>query len=138
MFSLRISITGVLYREVQIPVLTHTHTHTHTHTQGDNNISAAQIQKCAAMKRTKRNLLSVSVSIFDPLGMISPVTARITTIFQLLCEDKRDWDDEITAEVGLVWAKFLQELTDLKEVRVQRLVWSGISRRQKSGVARFQ
>ena len=97
------------------------------------------LQKCAAMKRTKRNLLySVSVSIFDPLGIISPVTARITTIFQLLCEDKRDWDDEITAEVGLVWAKFLQELTDLKEVRVQRLVWSGISRRQKSGVARFQ
>ena len=97
------------------------------------------LQKCAAMKRTKRNLpYSVSVSIFDPLRMISPVTARITTIFQLLCEDKRDWDDEITAEVGLVWAKFLQELTDLKEVRVQRLVWSGISRRQKSGVARFQ
>ena len=90
------------------------------------------------MKRTKRNLLSVSVSIFDPLGIISPVTARITTIFQLLCKDKRNWDDETTAEVGLVWARFLQELTDLKEVRVQRLVWSGISRRQKSGVARFQ
>ena len=30
-----------------------------------------------------------------------------------------------------MWAKFLQELTDLKEVRVQRLVWSGISGRQK-------
>ena len=89
------------------------------------------LQKCAAMKRTKRNLLSVSVSIFDPLGIISPVTARITTIFQLLCKDKRNWDDETTAEVGLVWARFLQELTDLKQVRVQRLVWSGISGRQK-------
>ena len=70
--------------------------------------------------------------------MISPVTARITTIFQLLCQEKRYWDDEITAEVGWVWTKFLQELTDLKEVRVQRLVWSGVSGRQKSGVARFQ
>ena len=48
------------------------------------------LQKCAAMKRTKRNLLSVSVSIFDPLRMISPVTARITTIFQLLWKDKRN------------------------------------------------
>ena len=48
------------------------------------------LQKCAAMKRTKRNLRSVSVSIFDPLGIISPVTARITTIFQLLCNDKRN------------------------------------------------
>ena len=34
--------------------------------------------------------------------MISPVTARITTIFQLLCQEKRYWDDEITAEVGWV------------------------------------
>ena len=53
------------------------------------------------------------------------------TIFQLLCKNKPNWDDEITAEVGLVWAKFLHELTDLKEVRVQRLVWSGISGRHK-------
>ena len=63
------------------------------------------------MKRTNRNLLRVLVSIFDPLGMISPVTARIKTIFQFLCKDKRNWDDEIIAEVGLVWARFLQELT---------------------------
>ena len=48
-----------------------------------------------------------------------------------MCKDKRSWDDEITAEVGLVWARFLQELTDLKEARRQRLVWSGISGRQK-------
>ena len=48
-----------------------------------------------------------------------------------MCQDKRNWDDEITAEVGLVWASFLHELTDLKEVRAQRLVWSGISGRQK-------
>lgn len=32
----------------------------------------------------KRNILSVSASIFDPLGLVSPRTAKLKTIFQLL------------------------------------------------------
>jgi hypothetical protein len=35
-------------------------------------------------------MLSISASIFDPLGFIAPVTAKIKTIFQLLCKDKLD------------------------------------------------
>ena len=46
-------------------------------------------------KHTKRNLLSISTSIFDPLGFIAPVAAKIKTIFQLLCKDKLDWDEII-------------------------------------------
>ena len=75
------------------------------------------------MERTKRNLLSVSASIFDPLGLIAPITARIKTIFQLLCRDKLNWDDIIPPDIALVWDKFLEELKGLQEIRQHRFVF---------------
>ena len=48
----------------------------------------AIFERCSTMKLTKRNILSVSASIYDPLGLISPITARVKTIFQILCKDK--------------------------------------------------
>ena len=48
------------------------------------------VSKCATIKHTKRNLLSISASILDPLGFIAPVTAKIKTIFQLFSKDNLD------------------------------------------------
>ena len=44
--------------------------------------------KCLAVEQTKQNLLSVTALIYDPLGLITPITARSKTIFQILCKDK--------------------------------------------------
>ena len=76
------------------------------------------LKKCDSITQTKRNLLSVSASIFDPLGFVSPITAKIKTIFQMLCKDKLNWDDVIPQNVALIWNKFIKELKSLKEVRV--------------------
>ena len=46
------------------------------------------VDQAKSLETTKRNVLKISASLFDPLGMISPVTARAKTIFQLLCRDK--------------------------------------------------
>jgi hypothetical protein len=80
------------------------------------------LEKCAVLQRTKRNLLSVSASIFDLLGFIAPVTARIKTILQLLCKDKLDWDDLIPPKLALVSNRFLEELKCVREVRQPRFV----------------
>ena len=42
------------------------------------------------------------MAIYDPLGFTSPVTARIKTIFQLLCRDKHEWDEVVTGEIESV------------------------------------
>ncbi|CAB4006307.1 PREDICTED: uncharacterized protein LOC100197852 [Paramuricea clavata] len=81
-----------------------------TYVEFDNFLS-----KCASLEQTKRNLLSASASIFDPLGVIAPVTARIKTIFQLLCKDKLNWDDLIPPAFASIWNKFLEELKSLRE-----------------------
>ena len=69
-------------------------------------------------------MLSISASIFDPLGFIAPVTAKIKTIFQLLCKDKLDWDEIIPEKIALVWNKFVEELKHLAEVWYSRFVFS--------------
>ena len=81
------------------------------------------LSRCSAMEQTKRNLLGVSASIYDPLGLIAPITARIKTIFQNLCKDRLNWDDIIQPNIALVWNKFLEEVKGLREIRVQRCVF---------------
>ena len=81
------------------------------------------VSKCEGLTQTKRNLLSVSASIFDPLGLIAPITARIKAIFQLLCKDKLNWDDVIPPSISSIWNKFSEELKRLLEVRQPRCVF---------------
>ena len=82
------------------------------------------LTKCEGMNLTKRNILSVASSFYDPLGCISPVTARIKVIFQLLCKNKLDWDDEVSDDLKLIWFELLQALRDLKTVKLERYVCS--------------
>ena len=39
------------------------------------------VNKCLNMALTKRNILSVSASIFDLLGMLAPITAKLKSLF---------------------------------------------------------
>lgn len=77
------------------------------------------LQKCLEMKKTKRGLLSTAASVFDPLGIVAPVTARIKTIFQFLCSDKLSWDDNIPQNILTIWEKFVEELKALNESEFQ-------------------
>ena len=44
---------------------------------------------------TKRQFLSCVASIFDPLGLIAPVTTSAKILFQRLWLEKLDWDDTL-------------------------------------------
>lgn len=69
---------------------------------------------------TKRNVLKVAATFFDPIGFISPITARVKTIFQLLCKDKSDWDSDVPPGILSVWNTFLDDITRFGELRVKR------------------
>ena len=64
------------------------------------------LRMCDGLKLTKRNILSVSASFYDPLGFISPVTARVKVLFQLLCKKKLGWDDEVPDDLRVYWTDF--------------------------------
>ena len=59
---------------------------------------------------TKRNVLKVCACFYDPLSLISPITARIKTIFQLLCKNQCSRDENISNEIESIWNDFMADL----------------------------
>ena len=73
-----------------------------------------------SLKFTKRNILKVSSSFFDPLGLISPVTIQSKRVFQALCKEKLNWDSSIPQEIDHLWQAFICNLKSFPQVRVPR------------------
>ena len=69
---------------------------------------------------TRRGILSAVSSLFDPLVMIAPFIMKAKLLLQELCRKKLQWDEEISElekRQGLHW---LNDLSKLKEVKVER------------------
>ena len=61
-------------------------------------------------RTTKRTILSMSSSLFDPLGLICPliVTAKIN--HQPLWLIKIDWDESVPQHIYSAWESLIQNL----------------------------
>ena len=77
-------------------------------------------------KVTKRNILKTIASIFDPLGLISPVVTPLKVFMQKLFEKKLGWDDQIGETFEKEWKKFMTELERLNEISVPRYYFGAL------------
>eukprot|EP00057_Strongylocentrotus_purpuratus_P002977 XP_003725633.2 PREDICTED: uncharacterized protein LOC100892397 [Strongylocentrotus purpuratus] len=69
---------------------------------------------------TRRGVLSTVMSLYDPLGLIAPVTLRGRQIVQELCREGADWDDPLTDEMKMRWGKWRQDVICLQNVSIPR------------------
>ncbi|XP_039865704.1 uncharacterized protein LOC120720149 [Simochromis diagramma] len=69
---------------------------------------------------TRRGILSVVSSVYDPLGMLAPVILTAKKILQNLCRKKIGWDDALPDAVIQEWTIWMQELYKLEEFKVDR------------------
>ena len=66
---------------------------------------------------TRRGLLSIVASLFDPLGLVAPVTLSAKMLFQRLCKEKMGWDEpmsKLDIDNFCAWLNSLNSLTKLK------------------------
>uniref|UniRef100_A0A1B0D8P4 Uncharacterized protein n=1 Tax=Phlebotomus papatasi TaxID=29031 RepID=A0A1B0D8P4_PHLPP len=71
---------------------------------------------------TKRQLLSETAKIFDPLGIITPVTIRFKIMYQKMWLISKDWDTALPEEVKNEYDKLRSEFGLLREVKVPRFI----------------
>lgn len=70
---------------------------------------------------TKRSaILRLSAKIFDPLGFLSPFVIQIKIIFQEICTEKIDWDQNLVGKTLDSWNSLEAELESLEQVKIPR------------------
>ena len=76
-----------------------------------------KLKKCLA---TKREILSATSSIFDPLGWIAPFTLRARGILQQLCKNGLNWDDTVPPDALNDWTGWCEEISALHDLNIRR------------------
>ena len=69
---------------------------------------------------TRRGILSVVSSMYDPLGFVAPIILPAKSLLQSLCKQKYGWDEEISDADSIVWQDWLKELACLRTISVPR------------------
>ena len=71
---------------------------------------------------TQRKIFSLVSSIFDPFGLLSPLTIRIKMVLQQIWKLGRKWDDFIPQELHNALQKVLNSYFALPEIRKTKTV----------------
>jgi hypothetical protein len=78
----------------------------------------------ATKKVTKRSILSISSQIFDPLGLLSPVTVKAKMLMQKLWSLKLGWDESVPTVLHSTWNEWRQELHLINQFEIPRYIFN--------------
>ena len=71
---------------------------------------------------TKRGIISMISSVYDPLGMASPFILPAKLIFQELCRKKIAWDDPLPSQEAELWFQWINDLPKLDMYEIPRCI----------------
>lgn len=69
---------------------------------------------------TKRNILSESSKLFDPLGFVSPIVVRAKLILQQLWQLKIEWDEKIPQNLSYEWENLKKDFVKIQNLKISR------------------
>lgn len=70
--------------------------------------------------QTRRGILSVVSSLYDPLGFLASFTLSAKLILQELCKRRYAWDEDIPPYFSQQWSEWLKDLEKIAEFKVHR------------------
>ena len=91
----------------------------------DPDLSQNDISRIPHIDLTKRRLLGWVMSIYDPMGIMSPLTIKTKIALRQLFGGKNTnlgWDDPVCPSDHLIWEKLLAEFLKIDQIVVTRSV----------------
>jgi len=86
--------------------------------------NTTQVPNTDATGSTKRKVLALTASIFDPLGLLSPAAIAYKTFLQKLWQDKLQWDEPLLIHLQQEWNHLHQAIPTLSQIKINRKVIS--------------
>ena len=71
---------------------------------------------------TRRKILSVVSSVYDPLGLLGPMILPGKLIFQDATCQKLSWDEEVPGDIRSAWEGWVTTLMDVGDLAFPRCV----------------
>ena len=69
---------------------------------------------------SRRGILSTVSSLYDPVGLISPVILKGKHFVKLLCCDGYDWDEPVPEDIVAGWLQWKESIPLLSQISVPR------------------
>lgn len=69
---------------------------------------------------TKRQLLRIIMSVYDPLGLLSHFLAYAKILMQMIWRKGISWDDEIPSDLQGFWLEWLKLLPKIETIQIPR------------------
>ncbi|XP_062538388.1 uncharacterized protein LOC134206676 [Armigeres subalbatus] len=73
-----------------------------------------------ATRPTKRQVLRCVMTLFDPLGLLSPFTIHGKVLIQDLWRAGTAWDEQVSEDVYAKWHRWVQMIGYIAEIRIPR------------------
>lgn len=71
---------------------------------------------------TKRSILSLTSTLFDPMGLISPIIIKAKILLQQLWLSKCNWDESVPQEIYTSWENLVEDFHNLPTIKIQRFI----------------
>eukprot|EP00731_Ephydatia_muelleri_P001922 Em0001g1922a len=87
---------------------------------------SALLDSIADIMPTKRNIIGLSARVYDPLGLLSPITVCFKIMFQDICAARIGWDETLSEELLIKWRELVANLKQSQPLRIPKYYFSGI------------
>ena len=78
-----------------------------------------------SLPHTKRSVLSLAAKMYDPLGFLTPFTVQLKEMFQKLCTQGVNWDDELQGDIRSKFNFMIFDMQRLHDVKIPRCLFEG-------------